>query len=271
MSGFAGPGRNGAVLTEAEISAAGDARYPVKALLRGYIDGLTLSTPGSSGNFTVQPGVTIDSTNAEIMSLAAAITKTTAAWAAGSGNGGLDTGAIAINTWYHVHLIEKTDKSAVDATFSLSPTAPTLQAGWTYARRIGSMRTNASSQWIAFIQNGDDFFWSVPVGDLTGITCHTTGILRALMVPLGIKTKMIGSIYTSGIDVNIFVSSPDMADTAANNAVGWYRNGAVQVVQMPGIPVWTNTSSQVRFRTDASSGSYGWNTWGWVDPRGKNS
>jgi hypothetical protein len=205
------------------------------------------------------------------MKLAAAVTKTTGAWAQGTGNGALDTGTIAINTWYHAYLIEKTDKSAVDITVSLSPTAPTLQAGWSYARRIGSMRTNGSSQWIAFNQYGDDFFWSVPVNDLTSITCHTTGILRTLTVPLGIKTKLIGSLFASGIDVNIFVSSPDMADTAANNSVGWYRNGAAQVIQMPGIPVWTNTSSQVRFRTDASTGAYAWNTWGWVDKRGRDS
>ena len=47
------------------------------------------------------------------MTLAAAISKTTSAWAVGTGNGALDTGTIANSTWYHVYVIERTDTGAL--------------------------------------------------------------------------------------------------------------------------------------------------------------
>lgn len=62
--------------------------------LRNYIAGLTLSTAGSSTTISIAAGQAADSTNTALMNLAAAISKTTSAWAAGTGNGGLDTGTI---------------------------------------------------------------------------------------------------------------------------------------------------------------------------------
>src|SRR5438477_221009 len=76
--------------------------------------------------YSVSAGVAVDSTNTVLMTLAASISKTTGAWAVGSGNGGLDTGAIANSTWYHVYVIERPDTSIVDVAFSLSATAPTI-------------------------------------------------------------------------------------------------------------------------------------------------
>src|SRR5215831_9378024 len=54
-------------------------------ILRSYLAGLTLSTAGSSATFSVAAGVAADSTNANMMTLAAAISKTTGAWVVGSG------------------------------------------------------------------------------------------------------------------------------------------------------------------------------------------
>jgi hypothetical protein len=56
-------------------------------IIRGYIAGLTLSTAGSSAAFSVAAGVTTDGTNADMMTLASALSKTTSAWAAGNGMG----------------------------------------------------------------------------------------------------------------------------------------------------------------------------------------
>ena len=66
---------------------------------RGYLAGLVLSTAGSSTTMTTAVGQAVDSANASVMVLASAINKTTSSWTVGSGNGGLDTGAIAAKQW----------------------------------------------------------------------------------------------------------------------------------------------------------------------------
>lgn len=64
------------------------------SLPRGMIHGLTMSTAGGSATMAVAAGAAVDSGNAAIMSLGSSISKTTAAWVVGTGNGGLDTGSI---------------------------------------------------------------------------------------------------------------------------------------------------------------------------------
>lgn len=110
--------------------------------LRSYLAGLTLSTAGSSATFGIAAGVATNSTNADMMALAFAYTKTASAWALGTAAGSLDTGTIA-NAWYHVFLIKGPDTGVVDVLTSLSVTSPTLPANYTLFRRIGSMRNGS--------------------------------------------------------------------------------------------------------------------------------
>lgn len=65
---------------------------------KGYLNGLTLSTTGSSASFGIAPGVATSDDATTPMKLSVSYAKTTAAWAVGSGNGALDTGSIASNT-----------------------------------------------------------------------------------------------------------------------------------------------------------------------------
>ncbi len=92
----------------------------------GFLYGLTLSNNVSdaTNDIDIAPGKARDSTDTENIYLAAGITKRLdAAWAVGSGNGGLDQGSIA-NATYHKHLIKRVDTGVVDAIFSLSHDKP---------------------------------------------------------------------------------------------------------------------------------------------------
>lgn len=80
-----------------------------------------------------------------------------AAWALGTGQGGLDTGAKAATSTYHVHVIRRQSDGVTDALFSLSATAPTLPVGWDLMGRVGSIRTNGSSNIVQFRQHGKIF------------------------------------------------------------------------------------------------------------------
>ncbi len=180
------------------------------AVLRGYIDGLVLSTAGSSSTFGVAAGMATDSTGVESMVLPFAVTKTTSSWAVGSGNGSLDTGTIANNTWYHVHLIKRTDTGVVDVLVSTSATAPTLPTNYTVFRRIGSLLTNGSAQWMKFVQSGDTVIYSTPIVALALVTpASTSGTLFSVNTPPGLVTEAIVSgIYQNSVATIIYLSSP---------------------------------------------------------------
>jgi hypothetical protein len=75
---------------------------------------------------------------------------------AASGAGGLDTGAPANNTWYAVFVIGDTrNVNTPAALFSISPTAPTMPAGYNVFRRVGWARRTGSSVFLKFDQIGN--------------------------------------------------------------------------------------------------------------------
>ncbi|MDA9539224.1 hypothetical protein ACM41_24290 [Bradyrhizobium sp. CCBAU 21362] len=252
-------------------------------VVRSHLAGLTLSTAGSSATFGIAAGMAADNANAAMMPLAAAITKTTGAWAVGSGVGALDTGAIANSTWYHVHLIRRPDTGVVDVLVSLSATAPMLPASYTQSRRIGSMRTDASGNWVAFVQTGDDFYWSTPVTDYNAVqNPGTAAVLRTFTVPLGVRVKALLSVSvqntgTAAQFANILISDPTLSDVAPSSAtttMSVYLNTAGQIVVQGGqASCWTNTASQARTRmlfSDANIFFY-IGTLGWTDRRGRDA
>lgn len=244
------------------------------APMSGHIFGLTMSTAGSSATMSIAAGEAADSTAAILMTLAASISKTTSAWAVGSGNGGIDTGAVANNTWYHFHLIRRPDTGVVDVLFSLSATAPTLPANYTQFRRIGSGRTNGSAQWVRFFQTGDRYLWdNLGTLDFNG-TSSTTAALVTLSVPTGVKVLALMNVQdtNAGAGTAHYISDPDVSDVAPSisawplGTVGAPTNGAAGRGQAE---CTTNTSAQVRQRNTRSDSTISIATIGWVDARGR--
>jgi hypothetical protein len=245
------------------------------AALRSHLAGLTLSTPGASASFGVAAGVAADSTNSDFMALAAAITKTTAAWAAGSGNGALDAGALVNPSWYHVFLIKRPDTGVTDVLISLSPTAPTLPANYTIFRRIGSIATAASAQWQPFTQSGDEFLWVTPFGDVNVSNLGTAPTLFALAVPTGVKVNALirGNVASATASATLLINSPDEAATAVYTPVGNISavNPAANIGGVFTLSVRTNASSQVRAVAGAANTTVVIATYGWIDRRGKDN
>lgn len=248
--------------------------------LRSYLAGLTLSTAGSSAIFGVAAGVAADSTNTVLMTLAAALTKSTALWVVGSGNGGLDTGTIANNTWYHVYLIEDSATGIVDVIVSTNAAMPALPTGFTLFRRIGSMKTDGSATWTAFIQNGDYFEWAPPLNNLSVTNPGTTAVLIALSVPLGIITQAYVNVFTnnqSTTNLVVYLSNPagtngvpstgSVFQTIIGQAAGATSTQCVNAY------VFSDTSSRIRYRFSASGAadSLQLNTLGYIDTRGRDA
>jgi len=235
----------------------------------GFLFGLQLSTSssGGSGTFSVSAGKAADSTAASLITRAA-ISKTTSAWAAGNNQGGLDASTIANNTWYHVYVIAKADLSVSDIIFSTNASAPTLPTDYTLFRRIGTLRTDASSKWRIFLQLGDYFYIpEVLQASYTGVFTNT---LQTLDTPIGIITKPILYAYGAGSASygDLYVASGlNSAIKTALITVGVGVN-AYALRTVPAVIPPTNTSSQVYFSGNIAP-VFEVYCVGWVDQRGR--
>lgn len=276
--GFAQAGANSDI-----TSLTGVTSYAGSLAFRGYLAGLTMSTAGASTTMTVAAGVAMDSANVYLMQLAASIGKTTSSWVVGTGNGGLDTGAIANSTWYHFYLIRRTDTGVVDVIFSTSASSPTMPTNYTQYRRIGSGRTNGSGQWTLFQQVGDEFIWDAAVIDADVVNPGTSAVSRTLTVPTGVSLDallFVGGYYASNAFTILVspLSVSDQAPQAIGTAAlsGFSSSSAMNSVagwNFSPLTVRVNTSAQVRTRISSSGASdrLGLITRGWIDSRGRDA
>jgi Phage T7 tail fibre protein len=249
----------------------GSNKYFNPAIMRGYLAGLVLSTAGASSTFSIAVGVATDSTNVDVISLTSAMSKTTSAWAAGSGNGSLDTGTIAASTWYHFFLIKNPTNGAADVVTSatVTPNAgpTTLPIGYTLFRRIGSRKTDGSAKWVGFNQIGDLVQLTAPVADANNLAVSTTSQTVPLTVPPGLNVVAVfNATKTATNDVLLYSGIGDVQ--AANVPSGNYvlavglMSGAFQLL--------TDTSRNIRASATGTDALY-IATQGWIDRRGRDA
>lgn len=242
-------------------------------ILRGYIDGLTLSNNGSdaTNDIDIATGICRDSADADVLRLSSSITKRLdASWAVGTNQGGLDTGSIA-NAWYHVYLIKRPDTGVVDALFSTNATAPTLPSNYTLYRRIGSIYRTAGAI-RAFTQKGNFFGWTTFAYDINGATQASpvsgAGTLTTLPVPLGISVNALIAILFTGTADDLYVPAINMSPVTASMQV--LHVGSSPATMSSGeFLQWTNTSSQIRMFSSNGVGQVYATVNGWYDLRGE--
>lgn len=248
--------------------------------LRGHIFGLTLSNNASdaTNDIDIAAGACAsDATAPVIMALTSTLTKRLDAnWAVGSGNGGLDTGAIA-NTTYHVWLIQRSDTGVVDALFSTSATSPTMPSGYDRKRRIGSI-IRASAAIRTFLQHGDMFLYrAASIADYAS-TASRAAALLTISVPTGIRVYPIieHTVYMGGGAGNIqMLVGP--GDGASSSILNLSQPLAAAEHEKNSNALWfapTNTNAQIFMAIVINSGSLtsaNINTWGWIDTRGKDA
>lgn len=183
---------------------------------RGHIYGLTLANNASDSTNDIDIAAgdcASDSGSPILMVLSSTLTKRLdAAWAVGSGNGGLDTGSVA-NVKYYVWLIQRSDTGVVDALFSASGTSPTMPTNYDRKALIGSFgrsgginyATRSYSQteptpWVAYTPTFVGFtgssvqMFSRRVGD----TLEVDGLFAINSVPTA--TPMAFTLGFNGVD-----------------------------------------------------------------------
>ncbi|MRG66095.1 hypothetical protein GH789_12490 [Rhizobium pusense] len=248
------------------------------AAFRGGLSGLTLSNNATdpTNDLDIAAGAAAsDGTIPAVMALNAALTKRLdAAWAVGSGNGGLDTGSIANGT-YHIWLIQRSDTGVVDALFSASSSLPTMPANYDRKRRIGSIIRTAGAI-RGFYQSGDRFELSPLAVDVAAVNPGTTSVLRTLTVPSGIVVTANVTLQAENSGTGVFFAAglfcPQVTPLPSMLQIKNIRNSAGSVFDgIVPVSVVTNNLSQIYSFCAASDASCTLTirTLGWIDTRGQ--
>lgn len=229
----------------AAIAAAG------VAVLSNYFTGFGMSNDGTdpTNDIVIAPGVCMDSTNTAFINLSSSITKRLdAAWAVGSGNGGLDTGTVADGTC-HLYAIMRPDTGVVDVIFSASPSAPTLPANYTLYRYLWPVVRKGGTI-LKFTQFGNVFLLDAPVLDVDVTNQGTTAVSRTLTVPTG--KKVIADLRCRGLNSDgawaVSITSLDIAETIPSRVGSPLTDltGAATENYYIQMNVRTNESGQIR-------------------------
>lgn len=245
-------------------------------LLRGHLAGLGLSNDGTTPNsvLDIAAGACADSAATTVISLASAMTKSTAGvWAAGTGQNGMGQGlTIQNNTWYHVIAI--LNGGAADAYFDTDIGAANKPVGTTAFRRIGSFKTDGSAHILPFVQSGDNFLLKTPVVDQNNVSVTTNGnvVWSLPSVPPGLSVQALVTVtYRGGGSGLAMVYSGLLPALAALPASGNAYN--IENNNGRDFAVLTDTSQQIQIYNTVSGGpSTPWFviTRGWIDRRGRD-
>ena len=242
----------------------------------GYLYGLTLSNnvTDAAHDIDVSTGICIDSTNTVLMELLSSITKQIdATWVAGTNQGGLFSGTVAADTWYHFFLIRKNSDGSIDAGFDTSITATNIPTGYTAYRRIGSVLTDGSNNIIGFVQFGDVFVWNDPISSYDGAP-PTSPTNYVFTCPSDVRTLVLvgWEIYDPSSELNLYVtiSCPDVTGTASSSTMTaansmWSNAGGCGGMAT----VLSNTSSQLQIDSTSSNCTLRANTQSYIDTRGR--
>lgn len=242
---------------------------------RGHLDGLIMSNgTDTAHDIDIAIGEAADSTGAYLMRLTSGMTKQIdAAWAVGDNAGGMFTGSVAIDTWYHVHEIRKDSDGTIDFGFDTDITASNKPAGYSNYQRIGSVLTDGSSNIIQFIQKGDRFTLLDRVVDFAGAIPATTIQTVTITTPLGIETQaiIVGWINDNSNNIHMLFFGDSENDAVPSSSLMDIVNFA-NIGQANSMELILNTdaSSQIRYRSDFAGGTFKIFTKGWIDPRGKD-
>lgn len=242
---------------------------------KGHIYGLTLSNNGTdaTNDIDVAAGEATSEARDALMVLTSAITKQIdAAWAVGTGAGGMNTGSVANDTWYEVHLIRRPDTGVVDVMFTTEANRATLPTNYTQQRRIGWIRRGTATN-RAFTQVDDYFTLSTPLNDVAATVTTTATAVTLTVPPRSIARFRASATTNASINAGEAIVFKEIAEdtTAPDDATGVASLGLSDIVGAAAghFELRVDGSSQIEHDTSAATGSptFDISTYGWIDHR----
>jgi hypothetical protein len=140
-----------------------------------------------------------------------------------SGAGGLDTGAEGSSTWYYIWAIRKSSDGTTNLLLSASSTSPTMPSGYDQKALVSAVYNDSSSDFIDFIHEGRDYFYSAWRSMASGTVTPFTSVTTTNYVPSALSTIPIVQI-TSTTNQNGVVSNISAPGTDGNDIGNVIRN-----------------------------------------------
>lgn len=169
---------------------------------------------------TVDPITTRDSTNTNNLVTDAVLTINTAI----SGIGGLDTGSMQNNKLYYAYVVGDSTKnnptrlilSLTDNTILPSAQKPAFPEQYDICFRVGTVRTGAAADILAFVQRGPadapSMWYTAPIQVLTSGSATTTTAISLLNVvpPRATQINVRGSITPNSAANALSIGTPPL-------------------------------------------------------------
>jgi len=266
--------------------------YLETPLPRGYIDGFVLSNAAdvdhdiavavgeARSEYSAAPG----GRHINFVTASPITKRIDAAWAVGSGNGGLDSGTVAGDSWYAIYGVARPSlPDPIDFIFSLSadPSA-VVPTDYSLSRRIGWVRTDTSGNILPFKHYpGGEFRYVTPPALNVDDTVTTTPSLHTLSAPPNTEAIINVQVRRTAAAAAVLIMSRDMSASLAvsDNATPLASHGYRMSFDTVGLNdgrtyqemrVRVDASSQVRIVADNSL-TLRVATLGWVDRRGRDA
>ena len=204
-----------------------------------------------------------------------------------TGANALDTGTIAIDTWYAIWAIAKSD-GTVAGLASASATSPTMPPGYTFKARVGWVRTiHASATLYGTWQLGRRAQYVVGLAQTTALPSMISGssgnpanptwtavLVSAFVPPTAseIKVVLFAQPSTTGSNQIGAIAAPNSSYGAANSAsnppalqAGYVNNANANAVQiaMNIIGAMMLETNSIYYASQAANS--GMNAMGWED------
>lgn len=242
----------------------------------GYLWNLTMSNAADTVNdITVAAGEAKDEGNTAVMVLSGAITKQLdAGWAVGTNAGGLNTGSVAANTWYEVHLIKRTDTGVVDVMFTTTANRATLPTNYTLQRRIGWIRRNGSTI-LQFTQVDDRFTLTTQINDVAATATATAAAVTLTAPPNSIvrfRASVTSTTSVNTTDTTVFSEIVE-GNVTPSDTTGIASLGANDIAGSSAghFELRVSSTSTIEHDSDGTTYTFDISTFGWIDHRRKMS
>lgn len=237
-----------------------------------YLNGL-ITVRASATTITVGTGWM--KSNGLYVKNSANLTKSlSTAWSAGAGGGALDTGVFSASATYFLHALRKNSDGSFEFLSSLSPTAPTVPAGFTLVGRFWA-NIVASSSILDYTQNGNKCVLAAAIAE----NSLTTSFAKALVTLTGIPNNLsvdalldlsgaISNVVNASVDCRLFDGYLPTGTTSYSQRAGASSaTTANSVTFLSTGKTRTNASRQIweSVNYTIANGTAGLITLGWED------
>lgn len=175
-----------------------------------------------------------------------------------AGANGIDAALVA-STWYSMWIIGNPSSNVVAALISLSATAPTMPAGYTFKARVGWMRTDGSAHFLKILQIGRTARYTGTMPAITGasgIATVTPSIVNYVPPTAAKIAVILAGAVAAGQTASVgATASSSPQQISVQNTTG---GGTLIAQYVADITLETSTIAYTSNTAGTSVNCYGW-------------